>query len=72
MMIILWGIIGYVIYLAVKGNDASGRLNIFQASSPGSGAAGSLINSEATLKSRYAKGEIDEETYLRMLRNLRG
>lgn len=69
MMIIFWGIIGYVIYLAFRGNDTSGRPFIFQA---GGSTAGSTASAEATLKSRYAKGDIDEETYLRMLRNLRG
>ena len=72
MMIIFWGIIGYVIYLAVKGNDTSGRQTVFQSGLPGLGHDGSKYNAEATLKSRYAKGEIDEDTYLRMLRNLRG
>lgn len=69
MMIIFWGIIGYVIYLAFKGSDAADRPFKFQ--SAGS-TAGSASSAEATLKSRYAKGEIDEETYLRMLRNMRG
>lgn len=72
MMFIIWGLIGYVIYLAIKGNDTSGRQSVFQTGLSGFGSDGSKNNAEATLKSRYAKGEIDEETYLRMLRNLRG
>ncbi|MDK9711440.1 SHOCT domain-containing protein [Acidaminobacter sp.] len=72
MMIIFWGIIGYVIYLALKGNDTSGRQTVFQTGLSGLGYNDSKYNAEATLKNRYAKGDIDEDTYLRMLRNLRG
>jgi len=72
MMFLFWGIIGYVIYLAVKGNDTTGRQTNFLTGMSGGSAAGSSSSAEALLKSRYAKGEMDEETYLRMLRNLRG
>jgi uncharacterized membrane protein len=72
MMIIFWGIIGYVIYLALKGNDTTGRQTVFQSGLSGLGYNDSKYNAEATLKSRYAKGEIDEDTYMKMLRNLRG
>lgn len=72
MMIIFWGIIGYVIYLAIRGNETSGRQTVFQSGLSGFGSDSSKYNAEATLKSRYAKGEIDEDTYLRMLRNIRG
>ncbi len=56
MMILVWLIIGYGIYYILKNNE---MINI--KSNKGD-------KSEELLKQRYVSGEIDEETYIKMMK----
>ena len=55
MMILLWIIIGFAVYYLMR-NNAGGCCSTKQ----------NKKDPEEILKERFAKGEIDEETYLKM------
>ena len=59
MMIFIWLIIGLGIYFLLKNN---GSIDIGQRPK---------ANAEEILKMRYAKGEIDEETFKKMITMLK-
>ncbi len=59
MMIILWVLIGVGIYLVLKSN---GKIDFGN---------NSQSDPEEVLKKRYVNGEIDDETYSKMLKTLR-
>jgi uncharacterized membrane protein len=59
MMIILWVLIGVGIYYVLKSN---GKIDFDK---------NSQSDPESVLKQRYVNGEIDDETYSKMLKTLR-
>ena len=59
MMIIIWVLLGVGVYYVLK---SSGKIDIGKNSQP---------DAEAVLKQRYVNGEIDDETYSKMLKTLR-
>ncbi len=58
MMFLFWIIIGFGIYYLYTNRDQSAT-------------SGNRQNAEDKLKERYVNGEIDTETYQRMLKTLR-
>lgn len=59
MMIFIWILLGFGIYSLLK-NTGGVNLKLDHRNDP-----------EETLKQRYVNGEIDEETYTRMLKTIR-
>jgi len=60
MMILIWVLIGFGVYYMIKEQKGSGFRS--------DGKTGP----EETLKQRYVTGEIDEETFNRMMKTIKG
>ncbi|MDF1616086.1 SHOCT domain-containing protein [Petrocella sp. FN5] len=60
MMILIWALIGFGIYYMIREQKGSGFGNDVKTSP------------EEVLKQRYATGEIDEETFIRMMKTIKG
>ncbi|PKM67513.1 MAG: hypothetical protein CVU95_07325 [Firmicutes bacterium HGW-Firmicutes-2] len=60
MMMLVWVLIGFGIYYMIKEQKGTGFRS--------DGRTGP----EETLKQRYATGEIDEETFIRMMKTIKG
>lgn len=63
MMIIIWILIAYLLYQFLVKNN----VNIFSSKNVVSSNENSA---EKILKNRYVNGEIDEETYKKMMKNI--
>lgn len=61
MMFILWIIIGFGIYYFLKNNNGSFDSKDSRSES----------NAEELLKQKYVNGEINEETYVKMIKTIR-
>ena len=60
MMMLVWVLIGFGVYYMIKEQKGSGFRS------------GDKTGPEETLKQRYVNGEIDEETFNRMLKTIKG
>jgi len=60
MMIFIWVLIGFGIYYMLKEQRGTGFRS------------GGQSGPEEVLKQRYATGEIDEETFVRMMKTIKG
>lgn len=68
MMIFFWGILAYLIYLVLNDQRTVQREHWLSGLSP---QGRSELKAEEALKQRYAKGEVTEPEYLRILEGLR-
>ncbi|PKM50424.1 MAG: hypothetical protein CVV02_11640 [Firmicutes bacterium HGW-Firmicutes-7] len=60
MMIFIWVLLGFgIYYLLTNRENVNEKIN-------------HKTTAEDTLKQRYVHGEIDEETYIKMLKTIRG
>lgn len=59
MMIFIWLAVGFLVYSLVTSNDSK---NLYRADSK---------SPEDILRERFVKGEIDEETYKKMMQTLK-
>ena len=57
MMILVWMIIGFGIYNIFKNNEVNNKSN-----------KETDVNAIEALKQRYVRGEIDDETYIKMMK----